>query len=523
MADREGLKLESQALGESNSGFLARLGADPLAVGFLGSILVLLGTIQPNSPFTSKIPGSWFFGVPANPLPGNGVLELLSNWVVYVGMSLTIFAWVRLVITIYRGEPITSRRLWAIFWLWVFPLMVAGPLLSRDVYSYAAQGEMVALGFSPYKHGPFVLGHNPFLLAVDPMWGNAPAPYGPVFLSIAALFVRVTGHSVLGTVVLLRLAALAGVVAVGIYAPKIARHLGYSPEAAFALAVLNPLMLYDLASAGHNDAWMMGFMLPGIYYCLVGRNVLGIVLIALGGAVKAPALGALVFVGYNWTTSDEIRAKIRSTATALMIAVVTLVLLGAVTGLGVGWVKSLSTPGAVLSPADPITAVATFVHTVTSFLGVPVSIYLYLSVMRLAGLAASAAFGLVLLLRSNRSRMVRQLGLSLLVLVFFGPVIWPWYLAWAVGVLACSAGEYGAYTLVAVSLLGFPLAFPGGGQSIVAWLVYVSVVVLLALGLAYRQRWLPLSARMQLDETVVRLRWMVEREFGSSGIGYPRN
>jgi hypothetical protein len=485
-----------------------------LALGFLGSMLVLLGSIQANSPFTSKIPGSWFFGVPVNPEPGSSWLELLSTWVIYLGMALTIFVWARLAVSLYRGRTVAMARLWLMFALWVVPLMIAGPLLSRDVYSYAAQGEMVSLGFSPYKHGPFVLGKNPFLLAVDPMWGNAPAPYGPVFLSIASLFVRLSGSSVLGTVVLLRLAALGGVVLVGIYAPKIATMLGYPPQGAFVLGVLNPISLYDLASAGHNDAWMLGLMVAGVYYCMAKRFVLGIILISLAAAVKAPALEALAFVGYNWSAEQTFFKRAPRAIIAGVIALGTLVILGYVTGLGVGWVKSLSTPGVVLSPADPITAAATWVHSLTAFVGLPVSIHLYLSVMRLIGLAFAGGFAIWLALRSNRRRMTRSLGISLLVLVFLGPVIWPWYLSWGIALVACSVAEYGAYSLIAVSVIGFPLSFPGGGQSMVSWIAYVLAIALALVALGYWRQWISLRSRMQIDEIIIRLRYMVEKELG---------
>lgn len=492
----------------------AFLELDALPLGFIGSLAVLIGSLQDNSPFTSKVPGSWFFGVPTRPLTGNGFLELVSTWLIYCGMMLTIYVWVRLVLSIYRGERPTMGRLWGIFFLWVIPLMVAGPLLSRDVYSYAAQGEMVSLGISPYQNGPSLLGQNPFIYAVDPIWSHAPAPYGPLFLAVASLFVNISGHSVVGTVVLLRLTALLGVVAVGVYAPKVGELLGQPREGVFVLSALNPLSLYDLASAGHNDAWMLGLMMAGLYYALTHRTVLGIILISLAGAVKAPAFAALAFVGYNWVQTPSFWPRLRWSIVALAVAGVVLAGLGIVTGLGLGWVKALATPGAVTLPADPITALATTVHRVTAALGVPLSINLYLSVMRVLGLGLSGVVGLILVLRSNRQKLIRSLGISLLVLVFFGPVVWPWYLVWAIAVLACSAGKYLTYAIVGISIAAFPLSFPGGGQSIVSWIAYISALTLVGIAVAYRFEWLSHQHRLQVEEVLVRFQWMITDEFG---------
>ena len=38
------------------------------------------------------------------------------------------------------------------------PLLLTPPLFSRDVYSYVAQGKLMAGGFNPYLTGPSVMG-----------------------------------------------------------------------------------------------------------------------------------------------------------------------------------------------------------------------------------------------------------------------------------------------------------------------------------------------------------------------------
>ncbi len=484
---------------------------DPMFLGTIGSILVFLGTWQSNSPFVSKVPGSWFIGVSNNPLQGNSLVELLSRWLVYLGMVVGIYVWAKLVFDLYRGKLPTMGYLWKLFWLWIIPLMVSGPLLSRDVYSYAAQAEMVRVGLSPYMQGPAALGHSPFLLAVDPVWMKAPAPYGPVFLYVGDLFVHLAGNSVLGTVVLLRLAALGGVVLTGIYAPKIAEMRGYSKQAAFALSALNPIFLYDLASAGHNDAWMVGLMVWGIYLALKGRYPWACVIITLAGLVKAPAFAGLVFVGVRWGSFSTLSRRVRFGAYALAIGAVTTVLLGLGTGLGLGWIKSLSTPGATISPADPVTAAATFIHDLGSYIGVPISIHLYLSVMKLLGLGLSGVISLYLLLTSSERNWLRNLGVSLLIVVLLGPVIWPWYLSWAIAVLAFSVGRYGGTAIVGLSILAFPLSITGG-QSFVALVGYILLGIVVVIGVLYRLNRLPYQVRMVIDEYLVRAKWFFESE-----------
>ena len=77
-------------------------------------------------------------------------------------------------------------------------LVVATDLLASDVFSYAAQGEMVSHHINPYNYGPFTLGAGPYVNPVDPLWVNAPAPYGPLFLMIDGFFASASLHNVLG-------------------------------------------------------------------------------------------------------------------------------------------------------------------------------------------------------------------------------------------------------------------------------------------------------------------------------------
>ncbi len=511
-------ELESSPLERSFVNFFHMIrDANPLFLGTIGSVLVFLGTWQPNSPFVSKVPGSWFIGVPNNPVQGNSLVELMSRWLVYLGMAVGIYVWAKLVFEIYNGRSPSMRYLWKLFWFWVIPLMISGPLLSRDVYSYAAQAEMVKVGLSPYIQGPAALGHSAFLPAVDPVWMKAPAPYGPVFLYVGDIFVHLTGNSVVGTVILLRLAALGGVVLTGIYVSKIAEMYGYSKQAALALSMLNPVFLYDLASAGHNDAWMIGLMIWGIYLALKGRYIWASVVITLAGLVKAPAFAGLVFIGVRWAEFSSLSRRVRYAFYALAIGAATTVILGAATGLGVGWILSLSTPGASISPADPVTAAATFIHDLGSFVGIPISTQLYLSIMRLLGLGLSGAVSLYLLLISNERNWLRNLGISLLIVVLLGPVIWPWYLSWSIAILACSVGRYGGKAIVGMSILAFPLSMPGG-QSFVALVGYILLAVTVAAVLLYRLNRLPYQTRMVIDEYMVRAKWFFEREVRSQRV-----
>jgi alpha-1,6-mannosyltransferase len=447
---------------------------EPIRTGLLGSILVFLGSLQPNSPFTSKIPGSWFLGVSQSPHASPLLIDILANAVVYLGLILSGIAWVRLVRLARLGS--LPAGWWLIFLLWVTPLMVAGPLFSRDVYSYAAQGQMVTQGMNPYHGGPNLLGASPFLPAVDPLWGNAPAPYGPLFLATDGGLVTLAGHSPLLSVALLRLLALVSVAVSGVAVSRIARRLGVNEALALALTALNPIFLYTLASAGHNDAYMVALMLIGVDQFLAGRRLVGIVVVSLAAAVKIPAIVVVGFLGYHWSEEGSLGERVRSTLVALAIAGTILWGLGAITGLGMGWLPALSTPGSVYSFEDPLVAVGYAIGWLSHAIGLGIGPGTVVSVLRdLGDLVLLGVSGLVLL-GSRRETLLRSAGIVLLASVVLGPVIWPWYLTWAIALLAIGAGELTSSFLVLVTVSALPIDLLGL-PTVLAWVGYVGLAV----------------------------------------------
>ena len=242
--------------------------------------------------------------------------------------------------------------------LWIMPLLVVAPLFSRDVFSYAAQGEMMSHHINPYHYGP---GH-PGLRAVRApgstrLWANTPAPYGPLFLMLAGWSASLSLHHALVTVVLLRLQSVAGVALIAYCIPKLARSFGRDPGPAFVLAVLNPLTLLALVGGAHNDAIMVGSA-PGRHHgrALVHHPVWGVVLCALAAAIKVPAAIGIVYVAWDWAGPfADWRRRARMVVRAGLITVAVMGVLSLVSGLGWGWIANLGTPGTVRSWMAPAT------------------------------------------------------------------------------------------------------------------------------------------------------------------------
>jgi hypothetical protein len=414
----------------------------PVVLGFVASVAIVVGASLPSSPFTLKsVPGAWYFGIPAQPVvpgtpvPGQGLF--LGVVAVYGGMILMLRVWYDIVRVCSRHPGIPVAKLVPAFASWMLPLLFVAPLFSRDLYSYAAQGEMMSHHINPYTYGPAVLGQGPFVGLVDKLWQNVGSPYGPVFLSLSGWIVSITGHDDLMAVEGLRLLAVVGTIAFAWAVPVLARSFGRDGATAFALAALNPLVLLNLVGGGHNDALMLGFLVPGYALARRGHPVAGIVVCAVGAAVKVPALIGVVYIGWEWLgPGRSVRERVRPVVTAMAIAAGVMAVLSEAAGLGWGWIAGLSNPDAVRSWLDPATGIALFGAKVVSAVGLGDHTHALLTLARGSGLLLAALIGIVMLLRAEHVGPLRALGWSLIAVVVLGPVVQPWYLSWGFVFLA---------------------------------------------------------------------------------------
>ena len=441
----------------------------PALVGFVALSAILAGNLFSNSPFKLEHPGTWFFGVPTQPhRPGSPVNEttlMLSIVLTFGGLVLLMRVWLRLaeVMKHHPGSPLKSLR-W-ILGLWSIPMIVAPPLFSRDVFSYAAQGEMVSHNLSPYIYGPWTLGGGPFVNPVDPLWWNAPAPYGPAFLWTDGALVKVTGHRDLAAVVALRFLEVAAVILLAWAVPMLARAVKRDPGEAFVLGVLNPLVLLTLIGGAHNDALMIAFLVTGIGFAARKRPVIGLFFVAVATAVKAPAALGLVYIAWTWPgIGPKLKEKVRPMVLAAVVAAVVLGAFTYLAGFGFGWVRNLTSNGTVRSWAAPATGLGMALAGLAHVLGSHVATATMISVTRVVGFLAAAATSLWLLFNADRFGWIRSLAISLLLIVILGPVVQPWYLVWGIALLAVVYVGREHFWLLLLSVMTPWMGLPGGRE-----------------------------------------------------------
>jgi alpha-1,6-mannosyltransferase len=409
----------------------------PALLGFIAIVSICLGASLTGSPFKTELAGTWFFGEPPASNPGATFLLLPGVVAVYGGMILFIRVWFGLVQGLRQRPGAPIRALAGMLALWIVPLLLVAPLFSKDVFSYAAQGEMMSHHINPYLYGPGTIGSGGYVTGVGNLWLNTPAPYGPFFLMLAGWSASLSGHNVLVTVVFLRLMAVVGVALIAYCIPKLARAYGRDPGKAFAVALLNPLTLLALIGGAHNDAIMVGLLLAGVTAAKQRHPVVGIILCTLAAAIKVPAAIGIVYVAWDWAGPDVAwRQRVRPLIKGGAIALAVMAALSWVSGLGWGWVANLGTPDAVRSWMAPATAVGLVFSGTLHVLHIGVGLGGVLTVTRLLGLLAATAIAGYCLLHKEVMGTLTALGVTALAFVLLGPVVQPWYLTWGIILMA---------------------------------------------------------------------------------------
>jgi hypothetical protein len=421
-----------------------------LAGGAAGSVLVAVGGVLVGPQAVPHGPAGTIAGYAAS----------------YGGLVLLVAAWLHIGRLLRHHPGPGDGALRVLLLAWCLPLVVAPPLFSRDIFSYAAHGREIALGINPYHHGPAALGGGPYLRFVPGAWARAPSPYGPLFLGLDGALVGHVGQHASVAVAGLRLLSLAGVVLLAVWLPRLAAACGTEPSLATWLGVLNPLVLLHVVSGGHNDGLMLGLLVAGLTMARRERFVAALLLCLLAAAVKAPAGLGVAYVGADWVRSRPDRRRMVSTAVrAGAIIAATATSLTSVSGLGWGWLSTLATPTRARSLLSPMTDVGLAAAKVAHRLRLASGGGWAVSLAQITGLALATVICGAALAGRARWGSITSLGVSLLAVVVLAPVFQPWYLLWGM-VLMAAAGPGQLRPLLTWTSAGLSLlVLPNGGAA----------------------------------------------------------
>jgi alpha-1,6-mannosyltransferase len=443
----------------SGAGTASGLNRRTLVQGTVGSIAILIGSLGAGGdliqdPVLGNSPFSWI-------RYGHG--QQLAQALLYVGVGLLVWAWIRL------GRDIMAKRVAARGVLvaglsWIAPMIIAPPTFTRDVFSYLGQGELSLRGLDPYAVGPSVLG-DAISVNVHPFWANTPAPYGPLFILLAKGVAAVIGNNLILGVILMRLVLMIGLALLVMALPGLARHLGGRLSVALWLVVASPMTVIHLVGGPHNDLLMIGLLAMGVLLVLNRHHAAGIAVVTLGMAVKATAGVALPFLVWIWAGRLEgtlARRFVRAAAAGIGVTAVTFAACMALARVNFGWIGALNAPTLIVNWVNLPTGLGELTHSIVSWFGnVPEQPF-----DNMFRFVAVAALLVIVVVQWWRARgggadAARRAGVTLLAVAVLAPPTLPWYLTWGLVIFGATPWRrswmaFSAGLAVLILLVYFP-------------------------------------------------------------------
>jgi hypothetical protein len=236
----------------------------------------------------------------------------------------------------------------------------------------------------------------------------------------------------------MRIPALIGVIAIVYLLPKIGEHLGADVRQITWFACLNPLIVIDFVGGAHNDAWMMGLVVVGLWVATKPHWwVLSAVIIGVATSIKQPGIVAAIFLpllAHPFTTARYRLAVIGRSVASLGIAIAVFMSVSVWCGLGFGWLDAIGVPGSVpsISPSHMIgTALQALIDPGGSA---------WLTGATRLGMGIGAVFMVYVTLRYGLRQPMKALSWAWIAAALSASALHSWYLLWG-GLLLPMAGS----------------------------------------------------------------------------------
>ncbi len=333
-----------------------------------------------------------------------------------------------------------SRKL--IPWILAYGLILAlllcptFPIGASDVVDYVGHGEVLAFhNINPLVDPPATV-PDTNLVQYAPYRREA-SPYGPLWTWIGGVTVGIAGReSLLLNLLGFKIVAVGGHMAQALVIYAFFRRRGRDPAqapAALLFFAWNPLLLYEFAVNGHNDAAMMVFALLGILLWDANRPLLMVTALTLSFLIKIPTAPLLPLFLLSAARQNKSSRGLWST-----------LLRGGAVALGVMVLLYLSLPDPWSGPANISKRSVLFTHSLPTVIKLVlqlggVSKSLAMRIVRTATLFALGicySVQMARVLKVPKAALVSAYKFVLFFLLFAVPWFQPWYVTWLVSLAA---------------------------------------------------------------------------------------
>lgn len=388
------------------------------------------------------------FVFPRTDVDPDQVQRSLHAYLLLVGISCVLYAWVLVRVSRWRGGLVTALLLGVPAVLHVLALPTR-PTLSMDAYSYLAHGYLAAHPpLNPYVQEASAVAAYPYgesLRQLGWLPLHAQSPYGPVWTQLERLVVMTTGPDADTGQILIKVPVVAATWGSAMLIFALARRL-VPPLRWTAVTgwLWSPITLVEFGGDGHIDAVMIFLVLLACYAAVRGWGYVTTVALGLAVAVKhLPAVFAPLLLAMLWRHADSRAGVLVRIACGGVTVLALLALAFAPFWVGGATFAGVRESGRLYSSWSPSGLLLTLVRTRVDG---PAS-------ERLTQALLISVLIIIVLLVSTRVAGPRQMlrGAAVIGCASFAllPGGWPWYAALPLALVLCLP-TFGARVLVIV-------------------------------------------------------------------------
>ncbi|QFQ02134.1 hypothetical protein CUROG_03775 [Corynebacterium urogenitale] len=463
-----------------------------LIMGLVGSILLALTS---HTSGATRVRGGIMHVLGLTSFTFGHLMGILVV-VMWVGVVLMILSWIIVGGHILRhGHSLSTGMMMA----WVAPLLFAGPLMSRDLYSYLMQGTLARDGINAYEHGA-AANPGPLLFEVSADWRNTTTPYGPLHLWVGEIITSVTGDNITAGTFAYKLLSIASFAVMVWAVAHLARHFGMRASVAVWLGVANPLSVIHLIGGMHNENLMMALTLAGMVAGLKLKPWLGLatgsLLIGVAVSLKATAFIALPFLvwiavariagpapeGLFRESLKRLLSLIATGLAALGITGAALTVVTWLSGQSWGWIAEMTGNTKVINPLALPSFLASTLAPPLSQLNDDITFNLIVNAVRPYS-TLLMMLGLVAvwwLFRRDEIFALKGVTLAYLVTCVLNTVTLPWYYTAALAFIGVWATDRRIIFFTTWICMAMSMMFDGGGNNrlyALWWVVAVCAIM----------------------------------------------
>jgi alpha-1,6-mannosyltransferase len=438
---------------------------------------------------------------------------LASYFFFYLGLAAVIAVWMLMGRELFAShlsdsttlEAQRERHLTRYIAAVALPLLGAAPF-GRDLWAYAAQGNLVRHGINPYSNGPAAL-PSTFTDQVSQMWSKSGSPYGPIWLRLSHLAVNISsGHPTIAAL-LLRLPALAGLLLSLWAIRRLAAIFDGTLATGLWLGLASPLVLILGIGGGHNDLLMLGLTLAGCALAAAPDTqalAIGAAVVGLGVLVKSPAAVGLAFTvplhlhvrgKESGVRKHDHMTVVRACAVAILSAGAVIAVISSVSGLGYGWASQVNSDAKWISWLSLPSALVLFGRIVAG--ASPIKhLDATLRGFRTAGsvltIVVAAALWFYAVARNERARLqLACVAGALGAAAVLAPSVQPWYYCWGLSLAGLVVLRPVWLWLLAAVAVVFPIMIRPSGRGMESSWTALPVIALALIIAAFATYYTP--------------------------------